>query len=272
MDIEKMGKFISELRKSNQMTQKDLAAKLNISDKAVSKWERGLSCPDISLLSPIADIFSITTNELLNGERIGTEAVSVEVGVVNALKYADKAAGFKTQSFQNIFAIAFSIMLLLGIIVCSIVDLAISNSFTWSLIPISAIVFAWCSFFPVIKYGVKGITGSLIVLSALIIPYLIVQNSLIDAQILPIGIRMSVVAIVFMWTVFVVFKVLKSKKLIASAVSLLLAIPVSLLINLILSRITGEPMFDVWDAMSFSIIVVVAGVLLFIDYCKRNRA
>jgi len=61
MNNEKMGRFISELRKSRQLTQKDLAAKLNITDKAVSKWERGLSCPDISLLSPIAGILGVTT-------------------------------------------------------------------------------------------------------------------------------------------------------------------------------------------------------------------
>jgi len=49
MTNEKIGQFISELRKFNKMTQKDLAAKLNITDKAISKWERGLSWPDISL-------------------------------------------------------------------------------------------------------------------------------------------------------------------------------------------------------------------------------
>ena len=48
MNNEKMGKFICDMRKSQKLTQKDLAEKLKITDKAVSKWERGISCPDIS--------------------------------------------------------------------------------------------------------------------------------------------------------------------------------------------------------------------------------
>ena len=51
-----MGNFISEMRRSQNLTQKELAAKLEITDKAISKWERGISCPDISLLIPLARI------------------------------------------------------------------------------------------------------------------------------------------------------------------------------------------------------------------------
>lgn len=69
MDNIKFGKFIKQLRAENNMTQKQLAEKLFITDKAVSKWERGLSMPDISLLGSLADIFGVTVSELLNGER-----------------------------------------------------------------------------------------------------------------------------------------------------------------------------------------------------------
>lgn len=69
MDNIKFGKFIKQLRAENNMTQKQLAEKLFITDKAVSKWERGLSLPDISLLENIAEIFGVTVSELVNGER-----------------------------------------------------------------------------------------------------------------------------------------------------------------------------------------------------------
>lgn len=69
MNNEKMGKFICDMRKSQKLTQKDLAEKLKITDKAVSKWERGISCPDISLLVPLAQALGVTTSELLNGEK-----------------------------------------------------------------------------------------------------------------------------------------------------------------------------------------------------------
>ena len=70
MDLNKIGKIISEARKSKGMTQKDLASKLHISDKAISKWERGLGMPDISFLLPISQILDISLYELLSGERI----------------------------------------------------------------------------------------------------------------------------------------------------------------------------------------------------------
>lgn len=69
MDQIKMGKFIQELRKENNLTQKDIGDKLGITDNSVSKWERGLNAPDIYSLVPLAEIFHVTVKELLNGER-----------------------------------------------------------------------------------------------------------------------------------------------------------------------------------------------------------
>ena len=68
MDAQKTGKIISIKRKSMNMTQGELAKKLHIIDKAVSKWERGLSFPDISLLIPLSEILNISLYDLLKGE------------------------------------------------------------------------------------------------------------------------------------------------------------------------------------------------------------
>lgn len=70
MDNKKIGNFIASLRKSKNMTQKELADKLYISDKAISKWERGLSMPDIGLLDKLATQLDINVSEILKGERI----------------------------------------------------------------------------------------------------------------------------------------------------------------------------------------------------------
>ena len=69
MKQEKIGLFISKLRKENKMTQQELADKLGIMATSVSKWERGINAPDISYLTELSKIFSVTVNELLNGER-----------------------------------------------------------------------------------------------------------------------------------------------------------------------------------------------------------
>ena len=73
IDKEAFGTFLSQLRKEKGMTQKDLAERLFVSDKAVSKWERGLSLPDVTLLQPLADLMEVTISELLSGQRIQAE-------------------------------------------------------------------------------------------------------------------------------------------------------------------------------------------------------
>jgi len=69
MDLKDFGKFIAQLRKEKKLTQKDLANKLGINDKTVSKWETGVMAPDISLLNELSSILGITSTELLNGQR-----------------------------------------------------------------------------------------------------------------------------------------------------------------------------------------------------------
>lgn len=68
MDNIKIGQLIYRLRKENNMTQLQLANQMNISDKAISKWERGLGCPDVSLLPDLSRIFNVDLEKLLSGE------------------------------------------------------------------------------------------------------------------------------------------------------------------------------------------------------------
>ena len=68
MDCEKVGSLIYKLRKEKNMTQKQIADLLNISDKTVSKWERGLGCPDVSILTNLSKIFDINIEKILLGD------------------------------------------------------------------------------------------------------------------------------------------------------------------------------------------------------------
>ena len=70
MDQEKIGRFIASCRKEAGLTQASLAGKLNITDRAVSKWENGKSMPDASLMLDLCDLLKINVNELLSGERL----------------------------------------------------------------------------------------------------------------------------------------------------------------------------------------------------------
>ena len=84
MDCKKIGKLILELRKDKNMTQKQLADLMNISDKTISKWERGLGCPDISLLPDLAQILGVNVDKILEGEINSNELVG---GNMNKIKF-----------------------------------------------------------------------------------------------------------------------------------------------------------------------------------------
>ncbi len=73
------GEVIKEMRKQNNMTQLQLADRLGVTDKTVSKWENGKGYPDITLLEPIADAFQISVTELISGNRIKNENVSANM-------------------------------------------------------------------------------------------------------------------------------------------------------------------------------------------------
>ena len=73
MDQLKIGKFIAECRKQEGLTQMQLSEKLGITDKAISKWERGISMPDASIMLEVCGILGISVNELLSGEKINME-------------------------------------------------------------------------------------------------------------------------------------------------------------------------------------------------------
>ena len=80
MDQIKTGKFIADERKKKGYTQRQLAEQLGISDKTISKWERGNGFPEISLLLPLCNELDLSVNELLTGERISEDRVSGESG------------------------------------------------------------------------------------------------------------------------------------------------------------------------------------------------
>lgn len=108
MDNQKFAKFVKELRKKANLTQKELGEKLNVTDKAVSKWERGLSFPDITMINSLADIFGITSSELLNAELGKKEEIDVDRAIKDAIekyKNVEERRRKKLKKIKKIFGI-----------------------------------------------------------------------------------------------------------------------------------------------------------------------
>lgn len=105
MDVKKFGSFIATVRKEQQMTQVELAKKLQVTDKAVSKWERGIGFPDINTIEPLAEALGVSVLEIMKSERIPEHEVSSEVAS-NVLVDAFELAKYqKRLERKHIFAI-----------------------------------------------------------------------------------------------------------------------------------------------------------------------
>ena len=91
MENKSMGEIISSLRKEKGYTQKELAEKMNVTDKAVSKWERDVACPDVGSLARLADVLGVSTDVLLNAEHTETQENPTAQKIKKALGIALKA-------------------------------------------------------------------------------------------------------------------------------------------------------------------------------------
>lgn len=264
-----IGKFIAECRKKKNLTQAQLAEKLNITDRAVSKWETGKSMPDSSIMLELCEILGITVNELLSGEKVDMESYEQKANEnLIALKRKDE----NNMTKNTIVSILFSVTLLIGILVCLICNITISGSLTWSLIPVSSIVFVWVISFPSIVLGKRGIIASLISLSVFIVPYLFLLSSLIKTkEVFSIGSSMAVASIIFLWIIVAISnRIGKTRKLIAFGISFLLAVPFMFIINIMLSKMIAEPILDIWDMLSVFILLILSFVFFVCDYARKK--
>ena len=123
MEAKTMGSFIAALRRASGMTQKELAEKLNVSDKSVSRWERDDGAPDLSLIPVIAEIFGVTCDELLRGER-KSEAERMEPKLPSPKGEKQRqrilAAGLSRFRGQSFIAMGIGIAGLIAAMICNL--------------------------------------------------------------------------------------------------------------------------------------------------------
>lgn len=119
MNYEKIGKFIQEKRKEKNLTQKELATRIGVTDKAISKWERGLGCPDVSILEVLSKELGCSILELLKGREILNEVIPVTEAddyVRESIIFSKKNYKDKIKNILNkiIVSLVIFIVLLLG--------------------------------------------------------------------------------------------------------------------------------------------------------------
>jgi transcriptional regulator with XRE-family HTH domain len=270
-----MADLIAERRKEKGMTQKQLADKLGVTDKAVSKWERGNGQPDINYLQPIADALNVTVSELLKGE---TEKSSEktddkddddETIVKKTLDYANSVYEARSKNTPRIVLFSFFALGFVGIITTSIVDFALNGNFTWSLLPISAIIFSWLCIAPLLSFKKHSIDIALLSTSIFIFPYLNVVCKLTGGNWFnSVAIPMSISGVIILWLIRAVFATRLNvwNKL---AVSMLIGSVGNIIIAFMVDNILYDGGFDVWNLMSVAILIVIAIIFFIIGRTRK---
>ena len=149
MEQAKIGKFIAECRKKANLTQVQLAEKLNITDRAVSKWETGKSIPDSSIMLDLCDVLKINVNDLLSGEVVSMENynVKLEQNLIEMEKQKEEADK-RLLSMEIFICVLVTVSFFSLVFVASFVSMA-----TW--LRVLLIIFGLIPFLVGIIYGLK---------------------------------------------------------------------------------------------------------------------
>ena len=123
MDNKKFGMFIAEQRKEKGWTQAELAKKINVTDKAISRWERGLGFPDINTIEPLADALGLSIVEVMQSEKISGQEIKKRDANEAVSSVIDVAQYMRKLERRNIFV---------GVIIPAVIVLLI---FFWTICP-----------------------------------------------------------------------------------------------------------------------------------------
>ena len=117
----------------------------------------------------------------------------------------------------------------------------------------------------------KGVLVAMVAISILILPFMYILSILIKVnEVFNIGAIMSIYTLVFLWIIYILYYRLKERKLLASGITFLFAIPFTLLINITLSKLIGDPVIDVWDILSVFILLIVSVAFIIGDYARKK--
>ena len=283
MDNQEFGKRIAEARKRNGMTQKELAEWLDVTDKAVSKWERGKGFPEITLLPKLSRILGIKPEDLLSDktaqDETGTkiqsgpmqnETIDPQVELVsNVIKYSGEQMRRK---LSRLVLPIISASLGLAAFVCLLVDFCITQSFTWSRFPVAALLYCFAILLPIFLLKKHRTVISIAVFFAGLIPFLFYLETLVPVKGWATGLALPIAGLSAVCAVLIVWLFLYSKinRLVAAAITCAVTgIGLNLIINEIVMRYLDKSYFNISVFLTATGFAIVTVVLLITSLVRR---
>lgn len=223
MDIKKSGAFIAELRRQNHMTQKELAAKLNVTDKAVSKWERGAGYPEITTVPLLAKELGVSANEILLGRRENAAADSnppperkdADVNLSETVEYMEELQRQKTARGKNIAFLSMTAAFLIAAFVCCLCNYVADGRIDWSLYVIGSEAVAWLIAAPLLKFRRNRAAVAMGGLTISLLPLLLLIESLCPVKnwVFPFALPIAAVALPSLWAAVLLLRRAKGRVL-----------------------------------------------------------
>jgi transcriptional regulator with XRE-family HTH domain len=276
MDNKKIGNFIAEMRKANNMTQKDLAEQLNVTDKAVSKWERGMGYPEITTIPSLAKVLNISTSELMLGQKIDSDtgnSSDPEVIVSDTMEFVEQAHRQKTLITKNIIFNSINVSFLIGIFVCVLCNFVIQKRLDWSLYVVGSEIAAWVILAPFFLIKRHRFVGAMAGLTITILPLLFLIEYLcpIKGWVIPFALPMVVISLIGLWISVILFSYTRINRLYLVSFELILfGVVLNIIINSFVSNYLNS-----YDNLSNFIVELSCGflaVVLFVYAAiRKNR-
>lgn len=275
MDNKKVGCFIASLRKEKSMTQQSLADKLNVTSKAVSKWETGQGYPEITTIPTLAEILEVTTGELLNGEfstKENSDKVATNTIINETVKYLDKAVIKK----ENIWILIVTTVFLFSTFVCVICNYLIQHVISWSLYEVGAIILLWTVIIPMIKMKKHKAMGMLLGLTITLIPYLFLVQYLTPVRgwVLPLALPITILSLIALGITVYMFNNTKANKFYSISITIfifgvIVDSSVDKIVDNFLKRTSGNNISVFIIALTS---VFLSFILFAIGYIKKVRS
>lgn len=223
MDIKNSGAFIAELRRQNHMTQKELAAKLNVTDKAVSKWERGAGYPEITTVPLLAKELGVSANEILLGKRENAapgpeplpERTTENVNLSDTVEYVEGLRRQKAARAKNIAFLSITAAFLIAAFVCCLCNYVADGRFDWSLYVVGSEAAAWLIAAPILKFRRNRAVGAMGALTVSLIPLLLLVEFLCPAKnwVIPFALPIAAISLASLWATVLLFPRFGGKRL-----------------------------------------------------------
>ncbi len=270
----KFGIFLSSIRREKGITARQLAAELLISEKTLELWESGRRYPELTVLPRIAEILGVTPVELINGERNPKGYVSSpeeEALVRDMISYAERVTTYKTSGMTFV---AISVLLIVGVLTCFLVNFLIERSLSWALFPFGGALVVWLTAAPLflakkhrVPLAVSGFT-----LSSIAYLFLIEQLSPTKGWVLPLALPLFGVLFVSALAVAWFFHRGKGYRSRAAAVSLFLfGLPVNLASHALVEYYMGYRILSASAIVVGALFLFAGFVTLFAGEIHRRR-